>query len=369
MSADRSSSQISLFVYSLQGGGAQKMMVNIANELSYRGYDVEMILVQATGPYEHLVDDTLTISEIGGANTFQILYNLWGHLRSSDTDVLLSTMEIPNIVSVLATRPPNPIPTVLRIANINSKKEREGKYKAIPTLKRLTYPRAEAIVTISDGVAEDLSEITGIDTKEMSTVYNPAYDPAIPTKATESIDHEWLNDDDKRVAIGVGNMKPQKDFATLLRAVHQVNQNEDLYLVILGRGDLKSDLESLAEKLEINDRVSFPGFVDNPYAYMARADVFVLSSAWEGFGNVIVEAMACGTSIVCTDCPGGPAEILENGRYGPLVPVGNDQAMAEAIKDVLTDPTNLETLTARAEEFSIENIVDQYERILCSVAN
>ncbi len=359
---------ITLFIYSFRGGGAEKMMVNLANEFNRKGHGVEIVVVESTGPYKSLIDPSVNIITIGGNNSIKMGLNLYKHLQKCNSNVLLSTMEIPNIVSVLATWTGNSIPVILRIANINSKKERHGKYKTIPSLKRLTYPRAEKVVTISDGVAEDLAGITGMDTADMTTIYNPAYDPKIATQAREPINHEWLNDEDKRVVIGVGNMKPQKDFETLIRAVHQVNKKEDLYLVVLGKGDLKHELESLAKNLGINGCVSFPGFVDNPYAYMARADLFVLSSAWEGFGNVIVEAMACGTPVVCTDCPGGPSEILEDGKFGPLVPVGDDHALAEAIQDLLEDPTDSERLVNRAQDFSIKNIVDEYERVLLSVA-
>jgi glycosyltransferase involved in cell wall biosynthesis len=276
-------------------------------------------------------------------------------------------MEIPNIVSVLATRFPIQTPTVLRIANINSMKDRRGRYTLIPPLKQLVYPFDEAIITISDGVARDLARITGIDEEEMTTVYNPAFDPTIPQKATEEVDHPWLNDETKQVVIGVGSMKPQKDFPTLLRAVHHLQERQETHLIILGKGDGKPALKELAQSLGIADRVSFPGFVENPYAYMARANVFALSSAWEGFGNVIVEAMACGTPVVCTDCPGGPAEILNDGEYGPLVPVGDHEALATAIQQMLESPPDPNTLVNRARAFSIEKIVDEYERVLRSV--
>jgi len=343
------------------------MMVKIANELHQRGHDIDLVLVHADGPYKSLIDPSVSMTEIGGKNTFKILYNLWSYVRKSHPDVLLSTMEIPNIVSILATRTPNSVPVVIRIANINSMKRREGKYKLIPLLKRHIYPRSEAIVTISDGVAHDLSDVTGIHESEMKTIYNPAFDPEILEMKCEPVDHEWLNDEDKRVVIGVGNMKPQKDFPTLLRALSLLE--EDVHLIILGKGRGKSNLHELATQLRIDDRVLFPGFVDNPYAYMSKADVFALPSAWEGFGNVIVEAMACGTPVVCADCPGGPAEILGEGTYGPLVPVGDDQAMAKAIKNLLIDPTDSKELKSRAEEFSVENIVDQYENVLLSLAN
>jgi len=357
---------ISLFVHSLRGGGAEKMMVKIANELHRRNHDVELVLVCASGPYESLVDTSLQIADIGGENSPEILYNLWQHLRTNDTDVLLSTMEIPNVVSVIATRTTS-TPLVLRIASIHSMREREGKYRLIPYLKRLVYPRAEAIVSISDAVGRDVAEGAGMSSEKITTIYNPAYDPEIPDLACEPVDHDWLNDPEKRVVITVGNMKPAKDFPTLLRAFARLQDQEETFLILLGEGDGKEQLTELAHDFGISDRVSFPGFVDNPHAYVAKADVFALSSAWEGFGNVIVEAMASGTPVVCTDCPGGPAEILEDGTYGPLVPVGDDKAMAEAIRSQLIDPIEPDRLQSRAQEFSMEKIVDEYESVLQSV--
>jgi glycosyltransferase involved in cell wall biosynthesis len=358
---------ITLFTYSLRGGGAEKMMVLTANELHQRGHNIELVLVKAKGPYESLVDSDIQTTEIGGNNTFKIQYNLWRHLRQQDTDVLLSTMEIPNIVATIATHYTVSVPVVLRSASIYSKRERSGKYKFIPVLKRFIYPKAEAIVVISDGVGQDLSDETEIDEAEFTTIYNPAYNPKIRKKATKPVENKWLTDDEKRVVIGVGNMKPAKDFATLVRAVRRLQDDEETYLIILGEGPNKNSLLDLATDLNIRNRISFPGFVDNPYAYMSKADVFVLSSAWEGFGNVIVEAMGCGTPVVCTDCPGGPSEILNNGEYGPLVPVGDEEAMATAIHNVLSDPIDSSRLYFRATDFAIEPIVDQYEEILFSV--
>lgn len=361
-------SKISLFLYSFRGGGAEKMMVKIANELHQRNHELRLILVEANGPFKSLVETGIQTAEIGGSNILQIQYNLWEWLQKQDTDVLLSTMEVPNIVSIIAAKFLNSIPVVLRSANINSMKERQGKYRLLPMLKSVSYPYADDIITISDGVACDLAQIKRVNKSSMmTTIYNPAYDSDIQAKAEEPVSIEWMTNDEKNVAIGVGSMKRQKDFMTLIRAVQRVNQEDELYLVILGDGELQDELKSLAENLGISDRVSFPGFVDNPYAYMAKSDVFILSSAWEGFGNVIVEAMACGTPIVSTDCPGAPSEILNNGEYGPLVPVGDDEAMAKAIKTVLTEPIESSVLQSRAKDFAIEPIVDQYEDVLLSV--
>jgi glycosyltransferase involved in cell wall biosynthesis len=164
-------------------------------------------------------------------------------------------------------------------------------------------------------------------------------------------------------------MKPQKDFPTLLRAIHHLQEDHETNLIILGKGDDKPALKELAQSLGIADRVSFPGFVKNPYAYIARADVFALSSAWEGFGNVIVEAMACGTPVVSTKCPGGPSEILDHGTYGSLVPVGNSVAFAKALKQQIFSPTKPTRLQERAQEFDITKIARQYENVLFDVTS
>jgi len=136
-------------------------------------------------------------------------------------------------------------------------------------------------------------------------------------------------------------------------------------LLILGEGKKRTTLEALARKLGVASDVGLPGFVDNPFAYMARAAVFVLSSAWEGFGNVVAEALACGCPVVSTDCPSGPAEILDGGAYGPLVPVGDDAALAKAILSVLETPPDPERLRARAALFSVDRVADQYLEVLC----
>jgi glycosyltransferase involved in cell wall biosynthesis len=189
--------------------------------------------------------------------------------------------------------------------------------------------------------------------------------------ARHHLDHDWFTSDGPPIILGVGNLKPQKDFATLIRAFARVRAERPARLVILGdaRGPDKdasyvAALKGLPAQLGIEEDVSFAGFAENPYAYMSRAAVFVLSSAWEGFGNVLAEALACGCPVVSTDCPSGPAEILEHGRYGPLVPVGDDAALAAAICRVLDAPLSRGELTGRAALFTVERAVDQYIQLM-----
>jgi glycosyltransferase involved in cell wall biosynthesis len=360
---------VRLFVYSTRGGGAEKVMIRVGNELHTRGHEVELIVVENTGPYRNIITPGVDIKNIDGSNTVTIMYNLWRYIQENkNADVLLSTMEIPNIVSVAATRFPSTVPVILRIANTNSSKIRSGRHRMIPEVKRIVYPYAESIIAVSEDTARDVSDITGVNYNKVRIINNPSYDSKILEQAQEPINHDWINNPTKDVVISVGSLKTQKDYSTLIRSVNRINKKRNIYLVILGKGNLENNLKNLSKNLGIQDRVSFPGFVDNPYAYMRKADVFVLPSAWEGFPNVVVEAMACGTPVVCTDCPGGSSNILKNGVYGPLVPVGDYNAMAEAIDSVMSDSIDENRLISRAQEFSINKIADKYEEALVSVA-
>jgi glycosyltransferase involved in cell wall biosynthesis len=234
-----------------------------------------------------------------------------------------------------------------------------------PNLVRRCYPMADAIVAVSAGVADDLARSAGLPREAIRVVYNPV-DADFPERATEPLDHPWFFSGAPPVILGVGRLTAQKDFSTLIRAFARVRAERQARLVILGDGrpDVHAELRALATSLGCAADVDLPGFVLNPFAYMARAGVFALSSAWEGFGNVLVEALACGCPVVSTDCPSGPAEILDGGRYGALVPVGDDAAMAKAILATLAHPPERSVLAARGAEFSVDRAIALYEDAL-----
>jgi glycosyltransferase involved in cell wall biosynthesis len=357
-------SRIAVFLYSFRGGGAEKMMVRISNELYNRGYDIELIVVDSEGPMQSQVNRGINIKKIRGNNSFILMLSLWNCIWKSNYDAVISTLEMPNILSTLAAKVVNSTPIILRCANTYSNRDRAGIYRLIPILKRLIYPMSDSIISVSNAVSEDMSQ-TVVNVPEYSTViYNPAYDSSIVEKSKDPVNHKWLNDENKQVIISIGSLTDQKNYEILLRGLSELHNMSELYLVILGQGNKKETLIKLALGLGIRDYVSFEGFVDNPHSYTSKADVFVLSSAWEGCPNVIIEAMACGTSIVCTDCPGGSSELLDGGEYGSLVPVCDEKALADAIWNTLNSPTNPSVLRSRAKEFDIKNISDQYERVL-----
>ena len=210
----------------------------------------------------------------------------------------------------------------------------------------------------------ELVENIGVNQSDIEVIYNPIVTPDIEPKSREPVDHPWFDDTDVPVILGVGRLTQQKDFPTLMRAFATLLNHRDARLVILGEGSDREHLEALATELRIEDKIELLGYVDNPYKYMRRADVFALSSAWEGFGNVIVEAMACGTTVVSTNCESGPAEILMNEKYGFLAPVQDETVFCEKLIEALANPFNSDVVQDRAADFDRDQIMPQYERCL-----
>jgi glycosyltransferase involved in cell wall biosynthesis len=234
---------------------------------------------------------------------------------------------------------------------------------------RYGYLTADAIVAVSNGVADDLATTAKIPRQRISTIYNPVVGPDILDLAEEPLDHPWFDRDAPPVILAAGRISPQKDYSTLIRAFSRVHAKRKVRLIILGAeghgcADYVQEVRSLASQHPIAEDVLFAGFVANPFAYMARASLFVLSSAYEGLPGVLIQALACGCPVVSTDCPSGPMEILDGGRYGALVPVGNETAMAEAIATTLDNPIDAAVLKARADYFSIDQAIDGYLRLL-----
>jgi glycosyltransferase involved in cell wall biosynthesis len=204
----------------------------------------------------------------------------------------------------------------------------------MPALARRFFPSADYIVGVSAGVADDLREQIGLPSERVRVVFNPIITPDIAVEAAEPVGHPWFSDGGP-VLVAAGRLRPQKDFPTLLRAVALVRDRRPVRLVLLGEGPDRAELEALVDRLGLGGIVDLPGNTDNPYAYFAKCTAYVLSSRWEGLPTVLIEALACGSPIVSTDCPSGPREILDGGSYGVLVPVGDVEALAAAIERAL----------------------------------
>ena len=229
---------------------------------------------------------------------------------------------------------------------------------------RRSYPGVDAAVGVSRGVAAELTEAVGVPAGRVHTIYNPVVSASLVRDADRPSGHPWLDGSGPQVVLAAGRLNKQKDFSTLLAAFAKLLARRPARLIVLGKGRLRATLTAQAEELRIAEHVDFPGFVRNPYAFMAKSSLFVLSSRHEGLPTVLVEAMACGCPVVSTDCPFGPDEILENGRWGELVPVGDAKALSEAMLRALDRPHPRDALRKRASEFGIDRAVTRYEALL-----
>jgi glycosyltransferase involved in cell wall biosynthesis len=361
------------------GGGAERIVIAIANELAKRGVALDLVLKQACGPYMDLVAKDVNIVNLGlyadsPASSLLVkmrqflaaLRSLGRYIRMRKPSVILSACAIENLTAVGARMLCR---ASCRLVICQHDTMGSMSSKLVKFLAHSLYPLSDAVIAVSQGVADDLVRIVPGVQDKVTIVYNPVDLASIESQSYEEPDHPWFDGGNHQVILGVGGLKKVKDFPTLLRAFARIREarrssaeplSRQLRLVILGDGTERQSLEALVSELRLTGDVSLPGFVRNPYAYMRRSSVFVLSSVTEGFPVVLLEALACGCPIVSTDCHSGPIEILENGRWGVLVPVGDAEGLAEAIDRTMKSPRSPEQLISRAAFFSLDKAAEQY---------
>lgn len=367
------SSHIAIYLHCLFNGGIEQMMQNLTRNFIERGLKVDLVL-NFPGAVE-LWDfpPEVRIVDLDARRVAARLPNLIRYLRQEQPVALLSANHYANEVALCAKRLSG-VPTRVVVSErtmISVEAKHAPPYKMrywTPLAAKFFYPMADGIVAVSKGVAEDLTMITGLPAERIQTIYNPVITPALLTRAKEPVDHPWFAPGELPVILGVGRLEEQKDFFTLIRAFAKVRQAKPARLMILGQGSQRSRLQDLVRELNLENDVAMPGFVKNPYAYMAKASVFALSSAWEGFGNVVVEALAVKTPVVSTNCQSGPAEILDHGKYGELVPVGDSEAMAAAIVKVLSGQSK-SAGSDWLNQFTFENAARKYLDLMGVAAN
>ena len=376
---------LALFLSGLSGGGAQRRMLTLAREFARRGHRVDVVVPSPEGPFRAEIAPPVRLvalnaggfrfpgpSRARGPKVMASTPALAGYLRRERPDVVLSTSNPANLAALWARALARTHTPVVVSVNVHLGEATGTRQKAwgpvLRGLLRRFYPSADGIIAISDGVAADFARRIDVPIERITTIHNPIAVEELQARADETLDHPWLAAGSPPVLLAVGKLKIQKDLATLLRAFARIRAQREARLVILGEGEERGSLERLARDLGIAADVVLPGFTYNPFAWMGRASVFVLSSAWEGFSNALSEALACGCPVVSTDCPSGPAEILDGGRYGPLVPVADDRALAAAVQAVLDSPPPADRQRARAAEFSVDAAVDRYLEVLLRTA-
>lgn len=359
--------RIALFLPSLRGGGAERVMLTLAGGIAMRGVPVDLVLAQAVGPYLDRVPNNVNIVDLSARSVLFSLPRLVAYLRRSKPKALLTAQGHANVIGIWASKLARVATNVVVTEHValseSVGKSRNLYVRFIGLCMRLSYPAADRVVAVSDGVADNLAEYLGFERRKVYTIYNPVVTEELFKHASEPVVHPWFEAGEPPVLIAVGRLMPQKDFSTLIRAFAAVRKEVDARLIIFGEGSERAKLESLVQQLEMQDCIQLPGFVTNPYSFMKQAALFVLSSAWEGLPTVLIEAMACGTPVVATNCPSGPQEILGNGRWGALVPVGDCVALADAIVSQLESRARI-NVAVRAMDFSLEAAVDKYLELL-----
>jgi len=346
--------------------GIGRYAINLSEALIDQGVQVDLFLTQDIGDLKDQKPKGARVL-MGGGSTKKSLKPLFEYLRQEKPDALITAHNHVNVSSILVKKLAF-VPTQIMVTLHTAMSKDDHSLK--PRVKRVTrelcrfgYPFADHIVAVSNAVAEDTAEHLSISRKKIDVAYNPVFSPELLDLANEKPNHPYYQSNDP-IFISIGRLTEQKDYFTLIEAFAKLRKDRPAKLIILGEGEDREGLETLIEKLELSNDVSLPGFVDNPYAFLAASTAFVSSSAWEGLPTVVIEALAFAVPVVATDCPGGTSEILEAGRYGELVPVADSAALAEGmlkILDLAFDPTELKS---RAAVFSREASAKAYINLL-----
>jgi len=359
--------RLSIFLPSLAGGGAERAIATVASGLAARGVSVSLVLASASGPYLGSLHPSIKVVDLKSNSVLGAVPGLVRHLREQRPAALLAAMSHANVVAALAHRLAGSMARLVLSERVHLSSTLAGspglRVRMTHALMRPTYPWADCIVTVAEGVASDLLKHISVKPDRVVTIYNPIVDDSLLAQSREVPAHPWLAGGDVPVVLAAGRLTAQKDFVTLLDAFALLRRQRSVRLVILGEGELRAALLSRAEHLGVADDVALPGFDANPFAAMRAADVFVLSSRFEGLPGVLVQAMACGTRVVATDCPSGPGEVLEGGRWGRLVPVGDAAVLAAAVAAALDDPMPPD-VCKRASMFSVDAAVSRYAEVL-----
>jgi glycosyltransferase involved in cell wall biosynthesis len=359
---------LAMFAPNLEGGGAERVLVNLAYGLCERGFPVDVVLASATGAFVSELPRAVRVVDLRKRRVALSVPALSKYLRQQRPHSLISFLDHANVTAICAGFiAGNRSRIVVSVHGMwpltEDRPQYSWKNRVLTRFAHHAYKRAHAVVAVSNDVADSLAMSIGIERERISVVYNPVITPTFLQRSSEPEVHPWLNAGEPPVIVGMGSLYPVKDFPTLLRAFAKVRAQLSCRLMIMGEGVRRRELECLAEDLGVEQDVLLSGFIANPYPNLKRARVFVLSSIREGLGNVLIEALALGVPCIATHCKGGPSEILAGGKYGLLTPVGDVDAMAAAIVNTFQHPRAVVPETAW-QLFTLATATDAYERIL-----
>ena len=332
---------IAIYLPSLEGGGAEKIMVTLANAFADRGLNVDLVLAKATGPYLSHVSSEVKVVGLGSGGVLRSLPSLVRYLLKRQPRRFLSALSHANVVAIVShclARLKKPMFVSERLSLSAANQFEKGfRNRVVRRAMALLYRYPDKVIVVAKAMELELITELRINPKKIVTIYNPIDAHTIARAKSEPPPHPWFNTN-QYVFLGCGRLSHQKDFQTLISAFRFVRERQRAKLIILGEGELRPDLEAQIAEQDLSDDVHLAGFVKNPIAYMNHCSAFVLSSLYEGLPGVLIQAMHCDVALISTDCPTGPREILENGRWGQLVPVADVKALAEAMERAMTSP-------------------------------
>jgi glycosyltransferase involved in cell wall biosynthesis len=352
---------IAIYIQDFTGGGAEMVTVRLANELAAMGRPVHILVNQDKGILRSQVDPNVVIIDLKAQRTLAALPKLIAYLKKVAPAAMISGLLHNNIIAIAAHLFARRLDRlfICQHNTFSMEAKRSLKYFASSVLFAVAIRFCDHIIAVSRGAADNLIGWTAISPQRVTVIYNPIVTSAFEEKADHNPEHPWLSVPAAKTFVAVGRLTPQKDYPTLMRAFALVRQSIDAKLIVLGEGVLLEELKAETIRLNIADSVEFIGFQSNPLAYIKRACALVLTSKFEGFGNVLAEALACGTQVISTAC-NGPTEILDNGRFGALVPIGDHQAIAQAMIAAAEEQPDRNYLRTAAIRFRTDIVARQY---------
>lgn len=357
---------IAVLLHDLRGGGAERVMLNLAKGMAAAGRKVTLVLVSAEGAYLDQIPSGIGVVNLAQASVFSAIPAIARYVKANKPSAILSALPHVNVAALLAKRLFRiNVRIVLTEHNQITLKASQAsglRRKLTFFLVKMLYRYADAVVAVSNGVAKDIEQYANLRRSSVHCIYNPSFSPSILEAAKERPEHPWFFDSGPDILLAAGRLHKQKAYDVLLRAIALARHHRDVRLLVIGEGEERASLEALRDELRLQNVVDFAGFSNNPYAVMANARLLVMSSSWEGLPTVLIEAMACDLPIVSTDCPSGPDEILAGGTYGYLTPVGDAVALSNAILAALESPKR--GGPERAKAFSVEEAVKRYLEVL-----
>lgn len=346
----------------LGGGGAERLTIDLMAGFLERGARVDLVVLEWSGEFVGLVPAGVRVFDLKAARLRGALMPLRAYLKCERPDAVLAAMWPLTTLVQLAALGLHRKPRIVLSEHCALRQQYEGQPGALAAMRLSMrgYRWADRVVAVSEALGADIAKLAGLRAERVRTIHNPI-DP--PLRSDPAGPGPWGDRAGKRI-LAVGKLKPQKNFALLIEAFARIASSTDASLAIVGEGALRSQLEAQVARLGLQGRVQLPGFSTTPGDWYAGADLFVLPSDYEGFGNVLVEAMHCGLPVVATDCPFGPAEVLGHGQWGTLVPPGDAEALAGAIRAALACPADSQRQRVRATDFSAHHAVRAYWQVL-----